>query len=563
MVALAVVLALLAVACGRDPATPTPVATASPAPASPTRGACSIAPPVPVEAVPWWSERVFYEVFVRSFADSDGDGIGDLRGLTDRLDYLNDGDPAGGDDLGITGIWLMPVAEAASYHGYDVTDYRAIEQDYGTLEDFQVLVAAAHERGIAVIVDLVLNHTSSEHPWFQDSRTPGSEHADWYIWSDEDPHYGGGFGQQVWHPDGERFYYAQFVKGMPDLDLENPDVTAELDGVARYWLDDLDVDGFRLDAVKHFVEEGQEQEDTPATHAWLAGFQDRIEAVKPDALLVGEVLDLTLRSSSYVPDAVDLTFDFELADKTILALQAEDAATFRGTQVDVLEAYPPHGYAALLSNHDQPRIASQLSDPAALRAGASILLTNPGLPFMYYGEELGLTGPKPDERIRSPLPWDGRGPGGGFTTGTPWEPLEDGWETRNVTAGLADPASLLAHYRALIAVRASHPALASGEFTTIDAGSPAVYGFVARSGDDAIVVLVNLGADVVTDLKVAFDSPIACGVTGAELVYADAGVGKTPSAVTTPDVAPDGSIAGWQPVPTIGPRGTLILALER
>ena len=138
----------------------------------------------PAATAPWWRDRVFYEVFVRSFADSDGDGIGDLRGLTERLDYLNDGDPATTDDLGVTGLWLMPVAESPSYHGYDVTDYTAIEPDYGTADDFQALMAAAHERGIEVIVDLVLNHTSVEHPWFQDARTPGSAHDDWYVWSD-------------------------------------------------------------------------------------------------------------------------------------------------------------------------------------------------------------------------------------------------------------------------------------------------------------------------------------------------------------------------------------------
>ena len=136
---------------------------------------------------PWWRDRVFYEVFVRSFADSDGDGIGDLRGLTERLDYLNDGDPATTDDLGVTALWLMPVAESPSYHGYDVTDYQAIEADYGTADDFRALMAAAHQRGIDVIVDLVLNHTSVEHPWFQDARVPGSAHDDWYLWSAVEP----------------------------------------------------------------------------------------------------------------------------------------------------------------------------------------------------------------------------------------------------------------------------------------------------------------------------------------------------------------------------------------
>ena len=161
-----------------------PRAARSRVPAWPEPPVCDPASNAPPTATaPWWRDRVFYEVFVRSFADSDGDGIGDLRGLTDRLDYLNDGDPATTDDLGVTGLWLMPIAESPSYHGYDVTDYEAVEPDYGTAEDFRAFMAAAHERGIAVIVDLVLNHTSIEHPWFQDARTPGSEHDDWYVWS--------------------------------------------------------------------------------------------------------------------------------------------------------------------------------------------------------------------------------------------------------------------------------------------------------------------------------------------------------------------------------------------
>ncbi len=237
---------------------------------------------------------MFYEVFVRSFADSDGDGIGDLRGLTSRLDDLNDGDPATTDDLGVTGLWLMPVAESPSYHGYDVVDYRAIERDYGTAADFRALMAAAHERGIDVIVDLVLNHTSRDHPWFQDALTPGSAHDDWYIWADERPGSAGPTGRRVWHAAGERFFYGYFWDGMPDLNLANPDVTAELDAIGRFWLDEMGVDGFRLDAARHLIEDGRQLENTPATFEWLAGFRERLKADHPDALVLGEVWDATL-----------------------------------------------------------------------------------------------------------------------------------------------------------------------------------------------------------------------------------------------------------------------------
>ena len=187
---------------------------------------------------------------MRSFRDSDGDGIGDLQGIIERLDYLNDGDPNTSDDLGITGIWLMPPAEAHSYHGYDVTNFYAVESDYGSIDDMKRFVAAAHERGIAVIVDMVLNHSSSRHPWFVSSRLGQQPYADWYIWVEENPGYHGPWGAPAWHQAGERYYYGVFWDGMPDFDLRNPSVTQELVESARFWLNDIGVDGFRLDAIK-------------------------------------------------------------------------------------------------------------------------------------------------------------------------------------------------------------------------------------------------------------------------------------------------------------------------
>jgi glycosidase len=509
----------------------------------------------------WWRDRVFYEIFVRSFADSDGDGIGDLRGLIGKLDHLNDGDPTTTTDLGVTGIWLMPVAEAASYHGYDVTDYRAIEHDYGTADDFRTLIAEAHRRGIAVIVDLVLNHTSIEHPWFQDSRIPGSKHADWYRWSDTDPGYAGSAGQQVWYPDGGRFYYAQFWSGMPDLDLTNPAVTSELTDVARFWLQDMGVDGFRLDAAKHLVEDGERQTDTPATHAWLADFDRQVRAIRSDALLVGEVYDLTIISSSYVPDAVDLTFDFELAGKMVLGAQVGEAPSLASAQRDVLERYSGRQYGAFLTNHDQARVMTELGDLGSARVAASVLLTNPGLPFVYYGEELGMAGDKPDERIRTPMPWDATSPGAGFTSGTPWEPLEPGWNVANVASERADPASLLAHYRALIAVRAAHPVLITGAFVPLGSNAPTVYAFISADARDTVAVIVNLGATEVADYRLSADAPAACGVTRAATLYADAI--PTPSSVEPIQATADGRFETWRPVLSLPGHSTLIVDLSR
>jgi len=229
----------------------------------------------PKTDVPWWRSTICYEVFVRSFQDSDSDGIGDINGLISRLDYLNDGQPGSGDDLGVGCIWLMPVMQSPSYHGYDVTDYRTIEEDYGTNADFLRLMEEAHARGIRVIVDFPLNHISVEHDWFvQAASDPDSPYRDWFIFEDGDPGYRGPWGQQVWHrnPHGDGYYYGLFDSAMPDLNFRNDEVNAEFRDITEFWLTEMGVDGFRMDAIKHVIEEGQIQENTPATIAWLRDY---------------------------------------------------------------------------------------------------------------------------------------------------------------------------------------------------------------------------------------------------------------------------------------------------
>src|SRR5512143_3600363 len=256
------------------------------------------APAAPAAAAPgqwqldWADGGVFYEIFVRSFQDSDGNGTGDFRGLTSRLDYLNDGNPSTRNDLGVDAVWLMPIYPSPSYHGYDVTDYEHVNPDYGSEADFDSLLAGAHRRGIRVILDLVLNHSSAEHPWFQAaSSDTTSRYRDWYIWSRTDP----GWGQpwnpagKSWHPGLGGYYYGIFWGGMPDLNFRNVEVRAEMERVAAYWLR-RGVDGFRLDATRHLVEDGPGagQNDTPGTHAFLREFSAAVRRVKPDAILVGE-----------------------------------------------------------------------------------------------------------------------------------------------------------------------------------------------------------------------------------------------------------------------------------
>ncbi|MBU1493181.1 MAG: alpha-amylase, partial [Actinobacteria bacterium] len=347
---LLVAVAALGAACGSAPVAVTTSTTA----VSATTITTTTLPPRPETAraagLPWWNDRVFYEMFVRSFADSDGDGIGDLQGAIDRLDYLNDGNPATHDDLGVTGIWLMPVFESPSYHGYDVTDYRTVESDYGTNEDLKAFVAAAHRRGMVVILDLVINHTSVEHPWFTASASGEADYADWYVWSDDDPGFSGPDGQQVWYRQGGRFYYALFWEGMPDLDLENPSVTAEITDIARFWIEEAGVDGYRIDAARHLVEDGAIQVDTPATLAWLEAFRVTLPA---DTLVLGEVWAPAEIVANYLPDALDLAFEFDLANATVQGVAGADAGAVADSLERVAGLYPNGQHAVFLSNHDQ------------------------------------------------------------------------------------------------------------------------------------------------------------------------------------------------------------------
>lgn len=553
--------------CGVSAPTASPLPSPSAGTSGPSGSPVTASPTVscaPVVAPPsdWWTGRTWYEVFVRSFADADGDGIGDLRGLTARLDYLDDGDPATTSDLGVGGLWLMPIAEAASYHGYDVTDYRAVERDYGTLTDLRALLAAAHARGLRVIVDFVPNHTSSDHPWFRDALTPGSAHDDWYVWSAERPAWAGPAGGPAWHEAAGRWYYGVFWEGMPDLDLTNQAVTAELRSIARYWLDEVGVDGFRVDAAKHLIETGPDaQTNTPETLAWLAGFRSSIRDGGADPLLVGEVWEIAAIAGRYVPESLDMTFDFGLAEGIRLALRNGRAGPLRTALLDSLRWWPPNRNATFLANHDQNRIMSELGgDRAAARLAAFLLLTLPGVPFLYYGEELGLEGRKPDERIRTPFPWTEERPGAGFTTGTPWEPLAEVPPGTSVAAQTGDPASLLSTYRTLVRARADDPALRAGGTVLVETGSEEVGAWLRTSGEGISLVVANLSDAPVADYGLSVGEGPLCGPVVPRVV-ASVGLDGEP-AVAAPVAAPSGGFEGYRPLPALPPRSGLVIALD-
>jgi glycosidase len=470
--------------------------------------ACMPPGSVPVEPIaimpegtngfPWWNDSVFYQIFVRSFYDSNGDGIGDFSGIIEKLDYLNDGDPETTTDLGVTGIWLMPVFPSPSYHGYDVTDYYTVNPEYGTMDEFQKLIEEAHQRGIRVVIDLVINHTSTQHTWFIESQNADSEKRSWYIWEEESPGFGGPWGQQVWYKHPSGYYYAVFWEGMPDLNLANPDVKNEIIEISRFWLE-MGVDGFRLDAAKHLIENGQEQENTELTHDFWEEYRPAYKSVNGNAVTIGEVWSSSEAVSKYLEgDELDLAFEFDLAESIIKSASSNNPFSLRASLLNISRNFPHHQIATFLSNHDQNRVMDRmLLKEEKARLAASVLLTSPGVPFIYYGEEIGMSGSKPDENIRTPMQWSGDMNAGFTIAAQPWRAAKSNYTERNVELQNDDPNSLLSHYRSLIQLRNQHVALRLGDYFEVEVDKPNTLAYLRYSEQESVLVLLNFNADTV------------------------------------------------------------------
>ncbi len=445
---------------------------------------------------PNWPHAVTYEIFVHAFADSDGDGIGDLRGLTSQLEYVR--------DLGVKAIWLMPIHPSPSYHKYDVTDYRAIHPDYGTMEDFEVFLREAHARGIRVVMDFVVNHTAREHPWFQAAVADTTSHFhDFYVWGRPDElesltvEETGPDTDNVfrWHrAEGrDKLYYGYFWAGMPDLNFDNPAVRDSIFEIGRFWLE-KGVDGFRLDAARHIFEHGREADN----HAWWERFRAEMERVKPDVLLVGEVWAPTEVVTPYLTGLRSL-FNFDLAEAMVEAVRTGRGAGLAARHAEVLRAYQAVADdfvdATFLTNHDQNRVMSVLDDMAKARVAASLLFTLPGAPYVYYGEEIGMRGMKPDPHIREPFLWS-----------PPPDTLRTRWiDPRHSTDETVVPmevqarsdTSLLAHYRTLIALRNAQPVLTFGGIEPIAVADERLVAFLRMHQDDSLLVVHNVSGDPV------------------------------------------------------------------
>ncbi len=456
---------------------------------------CDNCPPSAVYSfdTKWWNDAVFYEVFVRSFYDQSGNGIGDFQGLTQKLDYLNDGNPDTHDDLGITGIWLMPMMKSPSYHGYDVADYYATEPDFGTMQDFEAFLAAAHARGIKVIIDLVMNHSSSQHPWFTQSAANQNGYRDWYVWSDNNPGTPGPLGGVAWHPKNGDYYYGLFWDGMPDLNYTHPPVKEEMFNVVKFWLD-KGVDGYRLDAIKYLVEDGPLLENTSQTYALLEEFNDVYKTENPEAFTVGEVWSSTQSIIPYVQnDRLDVCFEFGLAGAILETVNNGNPESLENQLETVQSSYPMLQYATFLTNHDIDRVFSTLGGNAEkMKLAASIYLTLPGIPFVYYGEEIGMTGTGDHLNIRRPMQWTD-GSHAGFSNSAPWQSIGGNYLSNNVEEMDANPASILRHYKKLIRIRNEQVALRRGQTLLLDHNSNAVFGFARIHQDEAVLVVTNTG----------------------------------------------------------------------
>ena len=436
---------------------------------------------------------VVYEVYVQSFCDSNQDGIGDLPGLISKLDYIQ--------ELGATAIWLMPIHPSPSYHKYDVTDYYGIHPDFGTMEDMDRFIAEATKRNLKIILDLVINHTSAEHPWFKASASSkDNPYRQYYVWKDyeavknELEKKSTTFDSDnltQWHEwDGQdERYYGFFWKGMPDLNFDYPPVRDEVYKIGKFWLD-KGIDGFRLDAAKHIYPDDQIDD----TRKFWEEFTSKMRAIDRDVIIVGEVWDEPALLASLFKGLPSL-FNFELTKAIPECILAADADKFRKPYANVHAAYTkvktPYDDAILLSNHDMNRIRSTLNqDIEKSKLAASILLTLPGTTYIYYGEEIGMLGVKPDIHLREPFLW-----GDATFSDTSWQqPVYSiSPDVASLQDQLEDQNSIYHYYKRWIQLRRDHPDLACGEVQFQNLEDNHLLAFIIKGHEGTFWVIHNLG----------------------------------------------------------------------
>ncbi len=453
-------------------------------------------------------EGVYYSLFVRSFADSDGDGIGDLKGLTAKLDYLNDGNDETHSDLGVTGLWLLPIFASPSYHGYDVSDYYSINPQYGTMEDFEEFIAQANKRGIAVILDLTCNHSSNQNPWFIASKNKEDPHRLWYYWlDDEEAVQAKSFslatkvwGHSLWNKTETGYYAGLFDKHMPDFNLAESAVRDEFKNIARFWLG-KGVAGFRLDAAAHVFNRVKLSPSTRdgLTEAldWWQEFSSFCKSINPDSYLIGEVWSVPSTRAEYFK-GLDSNFHFGLGDAIIDKIKSGKAGknNFAHWLYKTYNLYsgenPEYIDAPFLSNHDQNRIAGRLKcDTEKLKLAASMYILNEGIPFIYYGEELAMVGTKPDEQLRTPFLW------GAGDMQTSWIESKHNENTIPMSLQIKDNDSLLVHYQNIIRLKTGVPALLRGRMEPLNTGSNSLVSYCLKDNNSIAFVVHNISKEPV------------------------------------------------------------------
>jgi alpha-glucosidase len=455
----------------------------------------------------WWQRGAIYQIYPRSFADSSGDGVGDLRGVVEHLDHL--------EALGVAAVWLSPFYRSPmADFGYDVADYSDVDPLFGTLADLDDLLARAHARGIKVVVDFVPNHSSDQHPWFVESRSSrDNPKRDWYVWRDEPNNWRSSFkaagGAWTYDETTGQWYLHSFLPQQPDLNWDNPEVEAAMHDVMRFWLD-RGVDGFRIDVVHKLAKDPQLRDFVPGEPVpyedWQPTIHERLRRLRAvvdaydDRMLVGEVYLLDLhRIVAYVNSGDEL----HLAHNFTFLRLPWDAAAFRAAIDDFQALASKAAWPAwFLANHDHPRVASRFG-PKQARAVLLMLYALRGTPFVYQGEELGLPDAEiPPERVvdvdgrdpeRAPIPWR-PGPGAGFTTGEPWLPLVADADELCVERQADDPRSTLTLTRRLAALRAADPVLQHGEQRSLDAGED-LLAWERTGPERRVLAVVNFAAE--------------------------------------------------------------------
>jgi alpha-glucosidase len=486
----------------------------------------------------WWRDGVIYQIYPRSFADGNGDGLGDLPGITNRLDYLQ--------ELGVDAIWLSPFYPTSDKDfGYDIRDYQAVDPRFGTLEDFDNLVKGAHTRGMRVVLDMVLNHTSDQHPWFQEARrSPDNPRRDWYLWRDQPNNWQAAFGGPAWERDPltGQYYLHLFTKEQPDLNWRNPQVRQALLDVFRFWLE-RGADGFRLDVFNAYFKHPDLLDNPP--RFGLRGFDrqqhlydmDQPEMMPllnelrclldayPERYAVGETyLPTPQKTVSYCgPDKLHAAFSFDFTATNLIypwnPRWVMEKITARERVFDSAGIWP----TTVMSNHDLPRAASRYcrgEQDIQARIAMTLLLTLRGTPFLYYGEEIGMRDIflkrseildpagkkywpiyKGRDGCRSPMQWDAS-PFAGFSTAQPWLPLHPNYVWRNVEAQRLDPGSLFNLTKKLLALRKEVPALRRGSLAFLEDTPRSVLAYVRQSPEQSVLVAVNFA-----DAPVCFHLP--------------------------------------------------------